>query len=243
MTIKKPELTNHSDTSFLAREIGTQMLARLEFMTLKPKTIANLGNEAGCCEELLKNRYSEAEIIMLDEADILNLPNLSVDLIFANLALPWSHDFKNGIQEWRRILRPEGLLMFSSLGPDTLMDLHEGIAKNRVPKLNDMHDLGDALVHARFADPVLDVDYLTVTYRHMDTLLDEMQAMRMIEVNDQAEKERVIKESKPNSEGVFPLTFEIVYGHAWGVAESEGQLMDEEGVVKIPLSHVKKTIR
>lgn len=224
-----------NDIYFLAREAGTQMLERLQFMTLQPKNIYVTGVEGDYFAELLKISYPNAEIIIdLDGEKIVKQEEQSVDLIFANLALPWCKEIKKIFFQWRHLLRAEGILMFSSFGPDTLIELREKYADNLLPDLIDMHNMGDELVRAKFADPVLDVEYLTVTYRDLKKLLVELQATNMLS-QDLTEIHIL-----PNEKGIFSLTYELVYGHAFGPDVSVDHVADEEGVVKIPLSHLKR---
>lgn len=224
-----------TDIFFLAHKVGEQMLERLQFMTLQPKHILVAGVEGKFFAELLKKHYPDAEILVdLDEKKILTLKEHSVDLIFANLFLPWCKEFKKTFFLWRHLLQTEGVLMFSSFGPDTLIELRENYANNLLPDLIDMHNIGDELIQARFADPVLDVEYLTVTYRDLKKLLMELQATKMLtegltEIN-----------LEPNAKGAFSLTYEIVYGHAFGPDIEVDHIADEEGIVKIPLSHLRR---
>lgn len=220
---------------FLAREVGTQMLERLQFMTLQPKTILVMGVEGDYFAELLKKRYPDAKMLVaLDEKKILTQEEQFVDLIFANLFLPWCKELKKIVFLWRHLLRLDGVLMFSSFGPDTLIELRENYANCLLPDLIDMHNIGDELTQARFANPVLDVDYLKITYRDLKKLLMELQATNMLtpdltEIN-----------LKPDAKSIFPLTYEIIYGHAFGPESSVDHVADEEGVVRIPLSHLRR---
>lgn len=260
MTAKKlattPSSEDYADASVLAHDVGKHMIERLEWMTIAPKVIVDLGCGVGSEAVLLKKRYPDAAIIAIDhaekylsyaaqhhtadvawicaEAEILPLPDHSVDLIFANLLLPWFDDIKKTMREWRRILRPEGLLLFSSLGPDTLKEWQGGFSEYILPVLMDMHDLGDELVRARFIDPVLDMEYLTVTYRELEKLTQELQVTGML-----AADLPVIK-GEPDSGGVFPVTYEVIYGHAFGPDFMVDQVADESGVVKIPLAHLRR---
>jgi malonyl-CoA O-methyltransferase len=214
-----------NDPFFLIRGISEHMLKQLEWMTLQPKVVA-ISDHFG--KEALKLRYPQAEIIELEEGETVSLPDHSVDLFFANLLLPWCKNVKKTFSEWRRIVSPNGLLLFSSLGPDTLREIPKNIL---LLQLIDMHDLGDELIHAHWADPVLDMEYLTVTYRDLVKLLNELKLTKMVAPE--------VSSLLAGSEGdVFSLTYEIIYGHAWG-----GSLVssaDSDGVVKIPLSHLKR---
>jgi len=225
---------DYAQIAALPHAVGEQMLLRLDLVSIKPQVIAELGSSDGYCTSLLTVRYPEAKIFSIPDseaAEKLSLADESVDLIIANLMLSWCEDFEKTLREWRRILRPNGLLMFTSLGPDTLSELHH--APVEFPHFIDMHNLGDGLTRIRFADPVLDVEYFTVTYRDHAQLAKELQILGMVSGN--AEQMTLI----PNAEGVYSLTFEVVYGHAWRPELTDEYAADEEGVVRIPLSHLR----
>lgn len=222
----------------LDREVGAELLARLDIVALKPKRIIEWGCGADDCRLLLQQRYPEAELMAIhDFPAVLPVEDYSIDLIVANLLLPWCADLKQVLQAWRRVLRPEGLLVFTSLGPDTLQELQQQAVQLPLPILIDMHDLGDALAHAGFADPVLDVEYFTLTYREQQQLYNELHMTGFIS-DSIVELEPLEK----NTEGVIPLTYEVIYGHAWQPAISSiGQnQLSEEGVVKVPLAHLRR---
>lgn len=152
----------------------------------------------------------------------------SVDLVWSNLALHWHPQPDRVFVEWRRVLRQDGLLMFSCFGPDTFKELRTAFATagsgQHVLPFVDMHDFGDMLVNAGFATPVMDMETLTVTYGSVEKLMADVRACggnpldtrrrgllgrkawsRAIEVLEQSRRD----------DGKIPLTFEIVYGHAF----------------------------
>ncbi|SRR5579883_391483 len=216
-----------SEENFLAEESADQLFARLQFMSIKPSKILVLGVSKKYSAGLLKKQYPEAEIIT-EESAMLALPAHSVELVFANLFLPFSDNFQKNFSDWHQLLRPESLVMFSTFGPDTLKE----IAENHALHLVDMHNIGDALTKNHFADPVLDVEMVTVTYREKEKLIHELRHLKLI-----SETSRDLAVTK-DSENLFALTFEMIYGHAW--AAEKGYQADESGVVKIPLSHLRK---
>ncbi len=217
------------------------MLERLEWMTLKPKRILDVDCRAGHGSKGLRQRYPEAQIIALDaaypmlefmreqeimvtpvcaDAENLPLPDNSVDLVFANLVLSWCPDLKKLLHEWRRVLRPEGLLVLTAFGPDTLQEWQKVFAGKTLPALIDLHDLGDALLTEKFSGPVLDMEYITLTYQRAEDLLRELQLTGMIAAG---EYENSFAESVPlTEEGLLPVTYEIVYGHAFGRGDCSG---------------------
>ena len=161
-------------------------------------------------------------------ADLNELPfrGVSADLVWSNLALQWVNDLPRAFAEFRRVLTVGGLLTFTTFGPDTLKELRGafGDGHTHVNRFADMHDLGDMLVHAGFADPVMDMEYVTLTYESPRALLEELKALgatnatrgrprglmgrrRLARVEQALEKLR--------RDGRIPATFEVVYGHAW----------------------------
>jgi len=124
-------------------------------------------------------------------------------------------------------LRPHGLLLLTSLGPDTLRELHQ--LPLAFPHLMDMHDLGDLLVHSGFVAPVLDVDYFTVNYQDSRKLWQELRVTGMIA----GETEKI---SLPEGK----LSYEIIFAHAWVPEQKAGYRADESGTVHIPVSDLLK---
>lgn len=158
----------------------------------------------------------------------LPLPRDSVDLVWSNLALHWHPQPDYVFSEWRRILKVDGLLMFSCFGPDTFTELRTAFAAvDRIPHalpFVDMHDFGDMLVNVGFATPVMDMEKITVTYDTVDRLIADVRAWggnplqnkRRGLLSPRAWK-RVVEqmEQTRRADGKIPLTFEVVYGHAF----------------------------
>ncbi len=152
-------------------------------------------------------------------------------LVWSNLALAWSTDPAATLGEWHRVLEVGGLLMFSSYGPDTLKELRAAFgavdARPHVHPFADMHDLGDALVATGFADPVMDMDVLTVTYDRVAAVVEELRATgqrnahaaRLRGLTGRRAWARMIAAYGALArDGRVPASFEIVYGHAWKAA-------------------------
>ncbi|HTN49373.1 MAG TPA: methyltransferase domain-containing protein [Burkholderiaceae bacterium] len=152
----------------------------------------------------------------------------SIDLVYSNLMLHWHPAPHRVLPDWRRVLRIDGLLMFSCFGPDTLAELRTATA-SALPQAHpmpfvDMHDLGDMLVASGFATPVMDVERLTLTFATPRALLAEVRALggnprddRRAALPSSRMARRLLQalEEQRNGAGRIPLTFEVAYGHAW----------------------------
>jgi malonyl-CoA O-methyltransferase len=154
-------------------------------------------------------------------------PN-SVDLVWSNLALHWHPQPDRVFAEWRRVLRVDGLLMFSNFGPDTFRELRNAFAAmdetpHTLPFV-DMHDFGDQLVEAGFTTPVMDMEQITVTYDTAQALLADVRsfggnplATRRRGLVGRAAWQRMLDalEAQRRPDGKLGLTFEVIYGHAF----------------------------
>jgi malonyl-CoA O-methyltransferase len=265
----------YDQAAAVATEIRNRLLERLDIVRLQPKAILDLGAGTGHSSKELRHRYRGAEVIALDlspgmlaqaerrqawlrrfdpviaDAHRLPLKDASVELVFSNLMLEWCHDPDAVFQEIRRVLKPGGLLTFTTLGPDTLRELREGWRKidpyTRVHRFIDMHDLGDALMRAGLAEPVMDTERLTVTYPDLDALMRELTASGSSNValgrprgltakgRIQALREAVRREPPA---GALPVSVEVVYGHAWAGEVRRPQRVG--GEIRIPISSLKR---
>ena len=165
-------------------------------------------------------------------ADINALPfaGVACDLVWSNLALQWVNDLPRAFGEFRRVLKVGGLLSFTTFGPDTLREVRAAFAgvdgRTHTNRFVDMHDIGDMLVHAGFADPVMDMEYVTLTYESPQALVAELKAIgatnrtrgRPRGLMGRARWARAVArlEALRRDERI-PATFEVIYGHAWKV--------------------------
>jgi malonyl-CoA O-methyltransferase len=163
-------------------------------------------------------------------ADFSRLPlaSNSVDLIWSNLALHWHPQADLVFAEWRRVLRTDGVLTFSCFGPDTLLELRQAFSEidqcpHTLPFV-DMHDFGDMLVNCGLSTPVMDMEKLTLTYESVDKLFADVRALggnplltrrRGLLGKHAYRRVRAELEKTRNQEGRIPLTFEVIYGHAF----------------------------
>jgi len=177
------------------------------------------------------------------DMDALPLATGACGMLWSNLALAWAMDPAATLREWHRILEVGGLLMFTSYGPDTLKELRAAFAgADGAPHVHpfvDMHDLGDALVASGFADPVMDVDVLTVTYARPEEVVRDLRATgqrnahagRRRSINGRGRWERMrAAYAVLARDGRVPATFEIVYGHAWKAAPRK--LADGRAIIR-----------
>ena len=155
-------------------------------------------------------------------------PPGSVDMLWANMALHESADPQALLAQWHQALKVDGFLMFSCLGPDTVTELRALYARLDWPpaghQLTDMHDWGDMLVQTGFAEPVMDMERITLTYETPQRLLQELTELgrnfhpdRFPGLRGKAWKARLLRElaeQLTNADGRLSLTFEVIYGHA-----------------------------
>jgi len=165
--------------------------------------------------------------------DLARLPFAAgaFDLVYSNLALQWVEDLPQALAELGRVLREGGLVMFSTFGPDTLRELRAAFAgvdrHSHVSRFIDMHDIGDMLVGAGFGDPVMHMEYLTLTYPDARAMLRDLKAIGATNATKARPRalmgrrrwERALASLEAaRRDGRLPATFEVIYGHAWKVA-------------------------
>ena len=164
--------------------------------------------------------------LLAGDVQALPLRGGAAGLVWSNLMLHWLPDPLAGLREMLRVLEVGGLLMFSTFGPDTLKELRACFGDDypHTQRFADMHDYGDMLVECGFADPVMDVERLTVTYPSLDALFRELQqsgaACAMVDrrpglMGRHAWRQACDRYEQLRVDGRLPASFEIVYGHAW----------------------------
>ncbi len=163
-------------------------------------------------------------------ADLEALPLHSgcIDLVWSNLAIQWLNTPDTAFNEVQRVLRTGGLFMFATLGPDTLMELRQAFAgvdgHTHVNRFIDMHDIGDALVRTGFAEPVMDMEKIVLTYEDVKSVMRDLKAIGAH--NAMAGRGRGLMGKRAwqqieqryetlRREGRLPATYEVIYGHAW----------------------------
>lgn len=242
----------YDDAAVLQREVCTRMLEHLDPVKMQPQHVLDVGTGTGFAVGLLMKRYKKAQITAVDlapemlkqaakhgswfrkprlicaDADHLPLADHSVDMLVSSLMLQWSGDLERTLREFKRVLKPGGVLMFATFGPDTLKELRNSWLKvdsdAHVNQFLDMHDVGDALMRCQFADPVMDREMLTLTYNNVTDLMRDLKAIGantppsnrrrgLMTASTLKAVEQVYESYR--QKGVLPASYEIVYGQAW----------------------------
>ncbi len=250
--------TDYDAAAVLQREVCMRMLERLEYIKLQPERILDAGSGTGWGTRRLTQHYPSAQMIALDIAsgmlqaarghsgwwqklfsgarqlqvcgdmEALPLAANSLDMVWSNLAVQWCNDLPATFVELHRVLKVDGLVMFSTFGPDTLKELRRAFngvdQHNHLSRFADMHDIGDMLVQGGFAEPVMDMEYITMTYDDVRGVLQDLKAIgahnattgRARGLMGKNTWARLVENYESlRSNGKLPATFEVVYGHAW----------------------------
>lgn len=233
------------------------LFARLEPMATTAKLVVDLGCGTGSARRQLEKSFAGALVIGCDlslamllqasrkrrlfsrpgvvQADALGLPfaDQDVDVVFSNMVLPWIGDIAAAFAEVRRVLRKDGLFVFSTLGPDSLQQLRHAVQQadpaSPVQNFPDMHDIGDAAIASGLREPVLDVDRLTVTYPTATALFADLKKTGA--GNSLRNRRRTLSGKSRfqavqqaldagRSADMIGIDLEIVYGHCWGAGAS-----------------------
>ena len=257
----------YDDVAALQREVGTRMLERLDYINSKPDVILDLGAGTGEHTASLARRFPRAKVIGMDLAepmlkklrqrsswrrplravcaDMQALPfaDNSIDLIYSNLSLQWSPSLDKTFAEFRRVLRPGGFVLFSTFGPDTLRELRESWlavdSGEHVHEFVDMHDIGDAVLRSGLAEPVMDVEAFTLTYKDVYALMRELKALGAHNVTTNRSRSltgrgllRTFEQAyeKYRVAGLLPASYEVVYGHAWAASDNKSASVSIESL-------------
>jgi malonyl-CoA O-methyltransferase len=252
---------------FVHDEARTRLLERLDFVRLVPRVALDLGCATGLGARALAARYPDARVVAVDsstgmlraaatsssgsvavlggDAERLPLASGSVDLVLANLVLPWCRP-ERLFAEAARVLADGGALLFATLGPDTLHELRAAFAaadeRIHVHAAFDMHDLGDLAMAAGLAEPVLDADRLTVTYSDVAGLVRDLRAAGAINVAGGrrrtltgTDRWRRFEARLVPTAGRLAVTVELIFGHAWGRGPQPPR-----GEIRVPIERIRR---
>ncbi|MDE0004674.1 MAG: methyltransferase domain-containing protein [Rhodospirillaceae bacterium] len=264
------------DADAVHSEARARLLARLPLFNLDPQRIVDLGAATGKAVPELAAVYPDAWILAVDlcrhmaaraqvrcqrlqraaavtgDAERLPLKDGSIDLVFANLLLPWC-DPGEAFREAGRVLRDGGLLLFTTVGPDTLGEVREAWSKVddglHVHGFADMHDLGDMATRSGLAEPVLDIDRLTVTYPDVDGLVSDLRACGATNVAH-GRRSQLTGRSRWNAfrerldsqrtEAGLSISVELIFGQSWGTGKIAAR--GDGNQVSIPVDEVTRRL-
>lgn len=240
-------------SAHLQQQVRDELLTRLDFFRLQPRTILDLGCGTGLGSAALLRRFPSAQVLALDlapgmlrqarrhsrwlrrfsrlcaDANALPLADASVDLVFSSLMLQWCDAPDRVFAEIRRVLRPGGLLLFATFGPQTLHELRTAwAAVDTAPHVSlfaDLQSLGNGLLHAGLAEPVLDGEQYLHFHADARDLMRELrdigarnaahQRRRGLTSPRQLERAIAAYETLRQPRGL-PATWEVLYGAAFG---------------------------
>ncbi len=255
--------------ALLQQEVCLRLLEKLDIVSLQPELILDAGSGTGMAIPGLYKRFTRAHIIAMDIsekmllksaqrgrlfrkpsllcADMQNLPltDNSISLIFSSLSLQWCNDLNAALLEAWRVLKPGGLFVFTTFGPDTLRELRSSWQtvddKTHVNSFVDMHDIGDLLLQDHFAEPVMETERITVNYTSVDDLMLDLKHIganvtaqghrQGLTTRHTMQRVRQAYESFRSADGL-PASYEIIYGHAWKVSDQQS--------VQVTFHHGKK---
>jgi malonyl-CoA O-methyltransferase len=264
--------SGYDQAARLQSNVRSELLARLEFFKLEPRIVLDLGTGTGDGAAALRRRYRSAQVLALDIApgmlrqasrrlrlwrrfervcgDALQLPlrDASVDLLFSNLMLQWCDQPQMVFAEMSRVLRPGGLVCFSTFGPETLMELRAAWAaadaRPHVTEFPSLPQLGAGMQRASLMEPVMDVERIVSYYPDAMTLMRELQSIGAR--NASAERHRALTGRRRLAQLVagyehlreaagLPATYEIIYGAAFGGGPQPTQMPPGEHRVPLPI--------
>ena len=261
----------------LQRLVVDRLLENLDLIRIEPKTILDIGAGTGYCARALAQRFSRAPIVLLDlsssmlgcaranrprwrsrqryvcaDAEALPVADASVDFVFSSLTFQWCNDLDRVLAECRRVLKPNGLLLFSSLGPDTLRELRFAWAgvdgSPHVNQFIDMHDVGDALIRVGFSGPLLECDVMTVNYDHLRGVMRDLRGTGALNSlhgrrrglsTPSAWRHMAERYEELRHNGKLPATFEVIYAHAW-CPERGVRVQDGSTVATFPAADIRR---
>jgi malonyl-CoA O-methyltransferase len=255
-------------------ESRRRLLERLDFVRLAPRVVVDLGCATGRSAEALARRYRQARVLAIDtstamlsvarrrasaavvgDAERMPLADGTVQLIFANMVLPWCRPDRV-FGEAARVLTPGGLLSFATLGPDSLEQVRKAFASVddavHVHALFDMHDLGDLAVAAGLAEPVVDVDRLELTYTDVGSMIKDLRACGAVNVAAGRRRtltgrarwsgfERALEAGREG--GRFRVTIELILGQAFGTGRPRDRGSRGAREALVPLADIGRRRR
>ena len=236
--------SNYNDNAFLQNEIANRLAEKLKVISIKPQTIIDLGSGTGFLSEKTAKIFPNSILVCVDFAQqslLENSQNLkvcanayklpfasnSVDFIVSNLMMQWCPDLTTLFNECFRVLKPQGLFLFTTFGPDTLKELKRSWSvvdsSAHVNNFIDMHDIGDQMLQSGFQSPIMEMENLILTYEKVVDLMHDLKAIGAQNVANRSKaltgktkfKKMIEMYENYREDGKLPATYEVIYGHAW----------------------------
>ena len=244
-----------SKADFLYNAMAQRLQQRFEGLRIDPVRVLELGARGDGVRNFLTRLYPEAQYDQvaapLSEAAFQTLVPDQYDIIISNLSFTAWADAYDALLRVRFALKSKGVFFFSLLGPDSLQELRQAFSFDRYPHVmdfHDMHNVGDLLLQCGFENPVMEGEYMTVQYRRLERLFQDLRHMGWQYAGDNRRRglmpkrvwntalERYLKVDSPAH---YPMTLEMILGHAW-VGEPVGRQEGSETEVLVPLDRLHK---
>ena len=272
--------SSYDDAAVIQHEICDRTLERIDMLNLQPARVLDIGTGTGRSFHGLQSRFPNALIIACDlalpmlkqcqqlvnseqagllvcnDAEQLPFADATIDLIFSTSTFQWCTDLHQLFSECMRVLCPNGALIFSTFGPDTLVQLRNSWAevddREHVHEFIDMHHIGDLLLTTRFLDPVVDMEMIDIQYQSLLELLRDLKdtgsrgkfahsASARPQGLMSKEKYKCLQlayEKYRQKNDLLPASYEVVYGYARKPAHD---FHESNGIeVRVPMSDIKK---
>ena len=266
--------------AIVQQEVCDRALKRLQMLKLSPSTILDIGSGTGKSIRGLQEQFPKSQVIASDialpmllqaqqtrvslrqstssiccDAEHLSFKDGSIDLIFSTSTLQWCNNLNQVFAECSRILRTDGVLVFTSFGPDTLKELRQSWSqvdtKNHVHSFVDMHHIGDLLLANHYADPVVDMEVITLEYQQARQLLHDLKdtgSRGKFKTGDNNVLTGLMGKGKfrqfeaayevyRQSNGLLPASYEVIYGYARKPPANTTYKTNTE--IHIPFDHIK----
>lgn len=263
--------TKYDEFALLQQTVADRLIEAFEHIKIRSATILDLGAGTGYGSRLLKQQFKKAQIYQVDisvemlkksrtqsprffsknhflcaDANQIPLANNSVEIIFSSLMLQWCNDPDRVFAEIKRVLKPGGVFLFSSFGPDTLKELRESWRKVdddvHVNAFVDMHDIGDALMRNGMDAPILSIEHILLTYDECKQLMRELKSIGAHNVNNGRRKTLTGKQRLQKvmqhyefyrNDNKLPATYEIIYGHAWKPEKDKKNMLGNSQTISL----------
>lgn len=270
---------SYDSAAVLQHEVCERTLERVDMLKLQPRLVLDVGTATGRSLKGLAARFPNSSMVACDlalpmllwcrrhqdagctgalvcnDAEQMPFADGSVDLIFSSSTFQWCADLSRVFSECMRVLRIDGVLIFSTFGPDTLHQLRDSFARlddyRHVHEFVDMHHIGDLLLAEHFADPVVDMEMIDIQYQSLSQLLQDLKntGSRGKFGSAQPTASGLMGRQKYNSlmqayedyrqdNGMLPASYEVIYGYARKSANPVPEAADDHEI-RVPVEHLQ----